>query len=102
MEEIATFTCKCCEDFYVGKTQRERKSRCQEYYQGTGKILKKKLKLIKELNEQLPPQTEDSIELSSGRTGVLANKAMSCLYHLEQQQVVYRNTHTPSVRHLAH
>ena len=72
---IYKITCKCCEDFYIGKTQRELKSRCQEHYQDTGKFLAKKLKLIKELNERLTPQTESSLELSSGSTGCTSQQS---------------------------
>ena len=66
---IYKISCKCCEAFYIGKTQRSLKSRCQEHYQGTGKFLNKKLQLQRRLNEQLAPPIVDSPALSSGSIG---------------------------------
>jgi cell pole-organizing protein PopZ len=96
---IYKITCKCCRDFYIGKTQRELKSRCQEHYHDTGEFLKKKLKLIKELNERLTPQVESSVELSSGRTRCTSQQSHGLSLPSRAAESGNRNTHTPSVRH---
>ena len=53
-------TCKICDDFYLGKTQRGLKKRCQEHYWGIGKFFDKKKKFETRLSTPLSPDVDVS------------------------------------------
>ena len=60
---IYRITCKCCNAFYLGKTQRKLKCRCMEHYQDVGKYFRKREKFLAMLKAPLP---SDSPALQSG------------------------------------
>ena len=64
---IYKISCKCCNSFYIGKTSRSLKSRCQEHYQGLGKFFTMKKRFLTQLEEEAnpPPPTPNSNHLSS-------------------------------------
>ena len=45
---------KCCGQYYLGKTQRCLKKRCQEHYQAVGIFWSKKKRVVDRLNDPLP------------------------------------------------
>ena len=56
---IYKISCKCCQDF-VGKTQRSLKCRCQEHYQGVGKLWGKKKAFVRSLEPPISPMGSES------------------------------------------
>ena len=52
---IYKISCKCCNSFYIGKTSRSLKSRCQEHYQGLRKLFTMKKRFMTHLEEEANP-----------------------------------------------
>ena len=69
---IYKISCKCCNSFYIGKTSRSLKSRCQEHYQGLGKFFTMKKRFLDQLEQEAnpPPPTPNSTHSSSSSSGV--------------------------------
>jgi len=57
---IYKITCKCCQDYYVGKRQRSLKCRCQEHYQGIGMLWEKKKASTRRLEPPISPMRSKS------------------------------------------
>ena len=69
---IYKIACTCCNSFYIGKTSRSLKSRCQEHYQGLGKFFTMKKRFITQLEEEANPSppTPNSNHSSSSSSRV--------------------------------
>ena len=54
---IYKILCKCCNQYYLGKTQRSLKIRCQEHCKKVGVLWSKRKRLMDQLNPPLPSST---------------------------------------------
>ena len=62
--------CKCCGAYYLGKTQRSLKCRCQEHYWDVGKFFKKRKAFRASLQAPLPSLAATSSGGSNNSSGV--------------------------------
>lgn len=74
---IYKITCKCCNDFYLGKTQRGLKKRCQEHYQAMGKFFDKQKTFETRLSTPLSPDVPSASSEASSYTEGGTNKRIT-------------------------
>ena len=86
---IYKITCKCCDSFYIGKTARSLKQRCQEHYQGLGKFYDKRKCFYTRLEEDANPSITPPSSQSSRSSRLTRSQPRS-------QLSTPQHNHTPT------